>query len=335
MKDKRGEGMKHYIDLHLHLDGSLPLNCIHRLAELGSVALPAKDFPELTPYLVADPNCKDLTEFLDKFQLPIALLQREECLELAVYELLRMISAQGVIYAEIRFAPSSHCREGLTQRQVVAAVVRGLERGLKAFPIQAQLIACCMRGVDLEINMETARVTKEFLGKGVCCMDLAGAEALFPTKDYAELFAYARSLDIPFIIHAGEAAGPESVWTALEFGAKRIGHGIHSVKDPNLVEYLREHKIPLEVCVTSNVQIKEIENVENHPVSALIAAGVPVTLNTDNMTISGTTVAGEFALVQNAFGLTDDQCRQLLLNAADAAFLSDPAKADLRSKLME
>lgn len=327
--------MKHYIDLHLHLDGSLPLNCILQLAELGGVTLPAKDFPELTSYLVADPDCKDLAEFLNKFQLPIALLQREACLELAVYELLRTISAQGVIYAEIRFAPGSHCRDGLTQHQVMAAAVQGLERGMRDFPIQAQLIVCCMRGEKLEVNRETARVTKDFLGKGVCCMDLAGAESLFPTKDYAELFAYARSLDIPFIIHAGEAAGPDSVWAALEFGAQRIGHGIYSVKDPKLLTYLREHRVPLEVCVTSNVQIKEIVSVKLHPVGELINTGVPVTLNTDNMTISGTTVAGEFALVQQTFGLTDAQCRQLLLNAVNAAFLSKEDKEKLREKIME
>lgn len=327
--------MKHFIDLHLHLDGSLPLPCIFQLAELGGVTLPAKTLPELTPYLVADPDCRDLTEFLGKFQLPIALLQREACLELAVYELLRTVSSQNVVYAEIRFAPGSHCREGLTQHRVMAAAVRGLERGMKAFPIQAQLIACSMRGADPEVNKETARVTREFLGKGVCCMDLAGAEALFPTRDYEELFSYARSLDIPFIIHAGEAAGPESIWTALEFGARRIGHGIYSVKDPVLVEYLRTHRIPLEVCVTSNIQIKEIERAELHPVGALIAAGVPVTLNTDNMTISGTTVAGEFALVQKNFGLTDTQCDALSLNAVEAAFLCEEEKARLRARLAE
>ena len=327
--------MKYFIDLHLHLDGSLPLSCIFELAKLSGVDLPAKTLPELTPYLVADPNCRDLAEFLEKFQLPIALLQEEASLELAVYELLRTISGQGVIYAEVRFAPGSHCKNGLTQHQVMSAAIRGLKRGVEDFPIQAQLIACAMRGAPPEVNRETARVTKEFLGNGVCCMDLAGAESLFQTKDYKELFAYARSLDIPFIIHAGEAAGPDSVWTALEFGAKRIGHGIYSVKDPALVEHLCAHRIPLEVCVTSNVQIKEIECAALHPVGELIQSGVAVTLNTDNMTISGTTVAGEFALVQKNFGLTDAQCDELYLNAVEAAFLSEEDKAKLRARLAE
>lgn len=326
--------MRHYIDLHLHLDGSLPLNSILRLAELGGVKLPADDFPELMQYLVADPNCKDLAEFLNKFDLPIALLQTEECLELGVYELLRTISGQNVIYAEIRFAPGSHCQKGLTQQQVMEAAVRGLKRGIRDFPIQAQLIACCMRGADPESNLETVRVTKHFLNDGVCCMDLAGAESLFPTRDYADLFAYARSLDVPFIIHAGEADGPDSVRTALTFGAKRIGHGIFSVQDPSLVEYLRENHIPLEVCVISNVQIKAVPSVKEHPVWKLIQAGVPVTLNTDNMTISNTTIAEEFAIVQKTFGLTDAVCDQLLINSVDAAFLSQAEKQALRSQII-
>ena len=325
--------MKHYIDLHLHLDGSLPLDSIFRLAELSGVTLPADTMEGLHPYLVADPDCKDLADYLNKFDLPIALLQTEGALELAVYELLRTISGQGVIYAEIRYAPGVHCQRGLTQTQVMEAAVRGLRRGTEDFPIQAQLIACCMRGADSEVNRETARVTKAFLGRGVCCMDLAGAESLFPTRDYAELFAHARSLGVPFIIHAGEAAGPESVWAALEFGARRIGHGVHSVKDPKLLERLRRHRIPLEVCVTSNVQIKEFPTVSDHPVKTLIEAGIPVTLNTDNMTIAGTTVAGEFALVQRTFGLTDAQMARLTENALEAAFLSPEEKAALRAAL--
>lgn len=325
--------MKHYIDLHLHLDGSLPLDSIFRLAELSGVTLPADTMEGLHSYLVADPDCKDLADYLNKFDLPIALLQTEGALELAVYELLRTISGQGVIYAEIRYAPGVHCQRGLTQTQVMEAAVRGLRRGTEDFPIQAQLIACCMRGADSEVNRETARVTKAFLGRGVCCMDLAGAESLFPTRDYAELFAYARSLGVPFIIHAGEAAGPESVWTALEFGARRIGHGVHSVKDPKLLEHLRTHRIPLEVCVTSNVQIKEFPTVSDHPVKTLIEAGIPVTLNTDNMTIAGTTVAGEFALVQRTFGLTDAQMARLTENALEAAFLPPEEKVALRAAL--
>lgn len=327
--------MKHWIDLHLHLDGSLPLNAILPMAELGGVELPASTMEELIPYLVADPDCKDLSDYLNKFDLPIALLQTEESLELAVYELLRTISAQGVIYAEVRYAPGVHCQRGLTQVEVMEAALRGLRRGIADFPIHAQLIACCMRGADSEVNRETARVTKQFLGHGVCCMDLAGAESIFPTKDYADLFAYARSLDIPFIIHAGEAAGPESIWTALQFGAKRIGHGVYAVQDPDLMDYLRENRIPLEVCVTSNVQIKEFPSVEDHPVVQLMDAGIPVTLNTDNMTIAGTTVAGEFALVQSAFHLSDTQMEQFVLNAVDAAFLTPEEKLALRTRVLK
>lgn len=311
-----------YVDLHLHLDGSLPPETVLKLAKMSAYPLPADTVEGLLPFLTVDPDCHDLNEYLEKFQLPIALLQTEESLRTAVYDVLEMISGQGVVYAEIRFAPEVHCAGGLTQDQVIAAAVAGLEQGMQAFPIRAQLICCCMRGPEYhDRNLETVRTAAHWLGRGVCSVDLAGAEALFPTQDHADIFAEARRLEVPSTIHAGEAAGPESVWDALELGARRIGHGVAAAQDPALLERIRRDQIPLEVCVTSNIQTRAFPELAQHPIRTLLEQGIPVTLNTDNMTVSGTTLPREFALVTQAFSLTPAQIRQLQRNAVDAAFL--------------
>ena len=319
------------IDLHNHLDGSLPPKTILTLSEMSGVTLPANTEGEITRYLTVSPDCTSLNEYLDKFDIPVSVMQTEACLEKSVYDLLADLSQRNVCYAEIRFAPGQHLQWGLTQTQVVEAAVRGLERGITDHPIKAQLILCCMRGADEETNRETIRVTKEFLGKGVCCADLAGAEAIFPTADHKSLFAYAAELKVPYIIHAGEAAGPDSMWAAIEMGAARIGHGIAAIHDEKLMEHLKQTGIPLEVCVTSNVQTKGVPSAQAHPLLKLLEYGINVTINTDNMTVSGTDMDKEFALAETALGMTPRQAKQITENSIEAAFLSAEEKQVLRN----
>lgn len=318
------------IDLHNHLDGSLPAKTILELAAMSDVKLPAETIDEITKYLTVSPDCTSLNEYLEKFAIPVSVLQTEACLEKAVYDLMEALHKQDVCYAEIRFAPGQHLQRGLTQRQVVAAAVQGLKMAESALPIRAQLILCCMRGAAYEVNRETIDTAKEFLGQGVCCADLAGAEAIFPTADYNELFAYAAEQNVPYVIHAGEADGPSSMWAAISMGAKRIGHGIAAVQDPKLMEYLREHKIPLEVCATSNVQTKGVSSAGEHPIMKMLDYGIHVTVNTDNMTVSGTNMHREFQLIRSVLGMTEEQERKLTLNAIEAAFLSNDEKAALK-----
>lgn len=318
------------IDLHNHLDGSLPAKTILELAEMSGVTLPETTVEGITKYLTVSPDCTSLNEYLEKFAIPIAVLQTKECLEKAVYDVLEMLNEQNVCYAEIRFAPGQHLQRGLTQREVVKSAVKGLKKAESAFTIKAQLILCCMRGAADEINRNTIEITKEFLGKGVCCADLAGAEAIFPTKDYVELFAYASELGVPFIIHAGEADGPESMWAAISMGAKRIGHGIAAVNDKKLMEHLLETRVPLEVCVTSNVQTKGVASYESHPILKMLEFGLCVTVNTDNMTVSGTNLEHEFDLIQSVLGLNEKQAHRLTENSIDACFLSAREKETLK-----
>lgn len=324
------------IDLHLHLDGSLTPENILFLAEIAQVSLPCTDAASLRPLLQVDADCRNLGEYLEKFDLPLQVLQTAQTISLSVYYLVKRLAADSLVYGEIRFAPQLHQVRGLSQQQVVAAAVDGLKRGITDFGIPVQLILCCMRGEDnRQANMETVCVAKEFLGRGVCALDLAGNEAAFPTVNFADIFHLAKELDIPFIIHAGEAAGAESVCQAIFLGAQRIGHGIRATKDPALLAKLRETRIPLEMCFTSNLQTRATDSPESYPLCAFLEQGLAVTVNTDNMTVSGTDLRREYRLLQETFALSVDVLQVIACNAADAAFLPAEEKKQLKNQISE
>ncbi len=311
------------IDLHLHLDGSLFPRTVLELAREQGIKLPTDEPDELKLFLAAPRDCKSLNEYLEKFDLPLSVLQTREAVRKATYTLLSSLREQGMLYAEVRFAPQLHLKKGLKQEEVVKAAVMGLQEATAGSFFKANLILCCMRGAENQAeNLETVKTAAMFLGRGVAAVDLAGAEGLFPTEDFEEVFTYARELGVPFTIHAGEADGPESIEAALRFGASRIGHGVRAREDAKLLEFLKEKQIPLELCPTSNVQTKAVNSLAEHPILDYLRAGLKVTVNTDNMTVSDTTIEREYLALQQELGMTHDEYRQLLLNAADAAFLS-------------
>lgn len=319
------------IDLHVHFDGSLLPRTIIDLAREQNIFLPTEEPDELKLLLTAPENLRNLNEYLEKFDLPLLVLQTREAIRRGMYTLVCSLREQGMLYAEIRFAPQLHCRKGMTQEEVVKAAVQGMQGALVGSFFKAKLILCCMRGEDnMEANRKTVYTAATFLGRGVAAVDLAGAEALYPTADYEELFSYARALGVPFTIHAGEAAGAESIEVALNFGASRIGHGVRAKEDPRLMEYLSERQIPLELCPTSNVQTRAVRRIEEHPILMYLRLGLRVTVNTDNMTVSDTTIQQEYRLLEEKLGMTLGEQRQLLLNAADAAFLTGEEKRQLK-----
>ncbi len=322
------------IDLHLHFDGSLLPRTVLELAREQGIRLPAEEPDELKLFLTAPEDCKSLNEYLEKFDLPLLVLQTKEAVRKGMYTLVSSLKEQGMLYAEIRFAPQLHTRKGLSQEQVVKAAVLGMQEAMAGSFFKAKLILCCMRGADnREENLQTVRTAAAFLGRGVAAVDLAGAEALYPTADYEEVFALARELSLPFTIHAGEADGAESVEAAIRMGASRIGHGVRAGEDARLLEELRERRIPLEMCPSSNVQTKAVPSLLEHPILEFLRKGLIVTVNTDNMTVSDTTVEREFGLLREKLGMTREEHRQLLLNAADAAFLTEEERWRLRDVL--
>ena len=322
------------IDLHLHFDGSLLPRTVLELAREQGIRLPAEEPDELKLFLTAPEDCKSLNEYLEKFDLPLLVLQTKEAIRKGMYTLVSSLKEQGMLYAEIRFAPQLHTRKGLSQEQVVKAAVLGMQEAMAGSFFKAKLILCCMRGADnREENLQTVRTAAAFLGRGVAAADLAGAEALYPTADYEEVFALARELSLPFTIHAGEADGAESVEAAIRMGASRIGHGVRAGEDARLLEELRERRIPLEMCPRSNVQTKAVPSLLEHPILEFLRKGLIVTVNTDNMTVSDTTVEREFGLLREKLGMTQEEHRQLLLNATDAAFLTEEERWRLRDVL--
>lgn len=315
--------MGHVTELHLHLDGSLRPETVWELAKEQGIRLPAESAEEVKYKMEVPEDCRTLEEYLERFDLPLLVLQRADAIERVTYELVEDLAKEGVDYAEIRFAPQLSVNGGLTQDEVVEAAIRGAERGMKVYPeIRVGLILCCMRGADNEaLNMQTVETAKKYLGPVVCAVDIAGAEGLFPTENFAPVFAKVREYGIPMTIHAGEAAGPDSMKTALSFGTKRIGHGVAAINDPELIRRLIDENVTLEVCVTSNYHTKVVPAIEMHPIHKLLDEGVHVTVNSDNRTCSRTTLQKEKEVLKEQLGFSDEEIEKMQEYAWEARFL--------------
>lgn len=324
------------IDLHLHFDGSLPVKTVWNQAKKQNIKLGVQDIEALKEKLTVSQDCQNLDEYLEKFELPLRVMQTMEGIIECMEDLIKELEEEGILYAEIRFAPQLHCQRGLTQEQVVKGAIAGLNNGCSNRNFKGQLILCCMRGdCNQGANLETVKLAKEYLNNGVCGCDLAGAEGLFKTKEFEPLFQEAKALGVPFTIHAGEADGPESIKAAIEFGAKRLGHGVRCVEDPSLVAQLIEEKITLECCPISNVHTKAVSSMEEHPLLPLLRQGMCVTINTDNRTVSHTTIEREIRELKKACPMTQDELFLLYNHAIDGAFLEEAEKRKLRDKIFQ
>ncbi len=269
-------------------------------------------------------DCQSLNEYLKCFDLPLLVLQEPEALERVTFELIEDLAFEGVTYAEIRFAPQLSIKDGMTIEEAVKAAIQGLKKGLACYKtIQAGLILCYMRGAENQtLNEETLMAAKKYYGKEVLAVDLAGAEALFPTGNYKELFRETKKAGIPFTIHAGEADGADSVRKAIEFGAKRIGHGIRAIEDQSLVQQIIKEKIVLEVCPISNFHTKLATEISRYPIRELYEQGVRITINTDNRTVSNTSLDREYTFIKEYYNFTGQEIAQLNEYAKEAAFLT-------------
>ncbi len=325
------------VDLHLHLDGSLSLETVKELMCMQGIENEHTD-KELLKRLQVSHECKDLNEYLEKFEYPLTLLQTGEALSFAVYKLIEELKSEGIIYAEIRFAPQLHTRKGLSQQEIVETACEGLDESRKYWKSYSchNLILCCMRSDDnKDANMETVRLAALYAeeGSGVVAADLAGAEGLYATDTFADVFRDAVQRGVPFTIHAGEAAGAESVECALNFQAVRIGHGVRSTENPLIMQELADRETALELCPTSNLNTKIYETIENYPIQQLMNKGIRVTVNTDNMMVSDTTEARELALVADIFNMEKKDVKQLIMNGVEAAFATEVIKNRLRARV--
>lgn len=320
-----------FVELHLHLDGAITVPIARKLAVMQNIKLAENQYitdDELEKKLSVSKDCHSLDDFLKCFELPLSLMQTREGIREAVYLVQENLLSQNIVYAELRFAPLLHCDKGLDQEEVILAALDGL----KLSKLRCNFILCCMRGSDNAANMETVELAKKYFvnNGGVTALDLAGAEAIFPTEDYEEIFTKAKEYNIPFTIHAGEAAGAESVKKAIDFGAKRIGHGVRSFENKELLQEILEEGIVLEMCPTSNRQTKAIMDMAQYPIKKYMNMGIKVTINTDDMAICRTTLSEEFDYIENKFGLSENEKRGLVMNAISAAFTDKETKREIK-----
>lgn len=311
------------VELHCHLDGSLSPSYIR--SQLGE---------DITlSQLQVSEECRNLAEYLEKFDLPLLCMQTEEGLRRAGYDFIQSCAAENVQYVEVRFAPMLSLQKGLSPEHVIQAVLEGLEQGKQKFAVDYQVIVCAMRHHSQEENLRMLKAARLFLREGVCAADLAGNEAAYPMTEFLELFAQVKKMEMPFTIHAGECGNAKNIRDAIEAGAKRIGHGIAMRGNDEIQKLCRERHIGIEMCPRSNLQTKAVEELSRYPLREFLDHGLRVTINTDNRTVSNSTLTKEFAFIQESFGITDEEVIKMTRNAVEVSFAEDEIKERLHRKI--
>lgn len=319
------------IELHCHLDGSVRPDTLKELSVMEGL-IQDEDLIHFEALIKVPEDCTSLVEYLKCFKLPIGVMQNQTSLERIARELVEDVAATGVKYIEVRFAPHLHMEKGLSFEAVVESVLKGLQAGEAATGTMARLILCCMRHLPLETSLEVVKLGHPYLGKGVVAVDLAGDEHNFPPELHEEAFHLAKALGYKITVHAGETGIGKNVTTAIRsLHADRIGHGLFIKDDPDAKAIVESHRIPLEMCPTSNVQTRGVANYETHPIVSFLREGLPITLNTDNMTVSGITLNTEGEMLENRLQAVESDFWLLYENAIEASFASETEKAVLRS----
>src|SRR5579859_5396416 len=326
--------------LHEHLDGVLRPQTVIELAKHARYSeLPTSDPEALAAWFHEGANQGSLAKYLEGFKHTIAVTQTEEALERVAFEQAEDLSQDGVVYYETRFAPLFHTKKGLSHQQVVAAVLKGMARGRQDFGVQSGLIICAMR--NMNVSLEMAELAVDFRERGVVGFDLAGEEGGYPPKKHVDAFHYIQRKNFNITIHAGEGYGKESIWQAIQYcGAHRIGHGTRLIEDiaiangkvvklGDLAQYVLDKRIPLEICLISNVHTGATPSLAEHPFRILYREKFRVTLNTDNRLMSNTTMTKEFQSAVGTFGLTLDDFEKITINAMKSAFISYPDRCRL------
>ncbi len=326
------------LDLHLHLDGSMLPESAWEMAKERGVKMPADNLEDFKKFIIVTADCRDVNEYLEKFELPLQIMQDKEAIIRTARELVIMLASQGLVYAEIRFAPQLHMRKGLTQDDAIEAVLEGVKQGMEEAKTIDIGVICCAMSVGLETvnkeeNLETIRATKRYLGKGVVAADLAGAEGIVPLSNFGYVFDLARELNVPFTCHAGDSDGPQTAWDALAFGTKRIGHGHRVYDDKELIKKCIEDNITLEICPTSNIQCQSQPSYAEHPAKKLLDMGVRVTINTDNMVLSDINLDKEYDHCLNDMGFEYNDLIKMNINSVEAAFMPEEKKQPIIDKL--
>jgi adenosine deaminase len=319
------------IELHCHLDGSLRAETIIDIAKREGISLPTLDRDEIQQELIAPLDCESLDEYLKRFALPNLVMQSQENLKRITFELFEDAAKENVKYMEVRFAPLLHTAQGLSVEEIIQSVIDGMREAEKQFDIHGNIILSCMRTMSAESAFEVVEKGKQFLGKGVVAIDLCASEEEGFCGDFVEPIALARDYGYRVTIHAGETGVGKNVLEAVELlGAERIGHGVFIKDCAEAYDVVKEKQVVLEMCPTSNVQTKAVNQYSDHPIHDFHKDGIKVTVNTDNRTVSDTTMAKECTIVFDEFNMNEEDYKKIYLDSVEACFADEGTKAKLR-----
>lgn len=319
------------IELHCHLDGSVRPETIIDIAVNENISIPTYAIEEIKSMLIAPEECKSLDEYLERFVIPLSVMQSKESLRRIAYELLEDSAKENVKYIEVRFAPLLHIEKGLSIEEVIESVLNGIKEAEEKFDIKGNLILCCLRNMPGDTAFDVVEKGKKFLGKGVVAVDLASSEDAGFCKRFIEPISLARKYGYRVTIHAGETGIGKNVLEAVELlGAERIGHGVYIKNCAEAYKVIKDKGIALEMCPKSNVQTKAVNTLGEHPIYDFYREGIKVTINTDNRTVSDTTMSNECRIVSTEFNITYEDYKQIYYNSVDASFTDEETKGKLR-----
>lgn len=318
-------------ELHLHLEGAIPLETLYALIQKRGGDPTIETLEDLERKLVYT----DFAHFIELWMWKNTFIREERDFEDITYQVLRQLSAQNVKYLEAFYSPGDYQPQGLTVEGITEHLIKGKERAYHDFGIGCELIVDLIRGDGIDVAMQRLDEVEPYLGKGVIGVGLGGSEHKYPADPYAPVYKEARRRGFRLTAHAGEAAGPSSIWAAIrKLGCERIGHGARAYEDPDLVAYLKEQQIPLELCVVSNVRTRVFESVESHPIRQYYDQGLMVTVNSDDPVMFNTTLTQEYMMLAQRLNFTVEDLRQLTLNGVDASFLSQREKEVMKDQFV-
>ncbi len=311
------------LDLHCHLDGSFSTDFVKQATGDN------RTNQQLSQILSAPDDCSSLTEYLNCFDLPIQAIQTKDNITNGVLDVLSTAAADGVKYIELRFAPNCSLNEGLSLPDVYEAAIAGTKLGFEKYGIYSNIILCAMRHHTPDTNLRILDTMKDYMGHGICALDLAGDESMYPNENFVDLFKRAKAMDIPFTIHSGECGRTQNVRLAVELGASRIGHGIALIHDTSLMDEIRQKRIGLELCPVSNFQTKAWTDYSTYPLRTFMDSGLLATINTDNRTVSQTSIAKEMALSVSKLSIIEEDFITMNKNSIEISFADDNIKHKL------
>lgn len=319
-------------ELHVHLDGSLRPETMLDLARQANIVLPAHEPEALRQWMLVS-DARHLADYLSRFEYTIALLQTPDAIERVAYEMVADAADDGVRYLEVRYCPRLSTRNGLSMDEAVAAEWRGLQRGERDFGVVARIINCALRQDGPELSLAVAEHSVRMRDHGVVGFDIAGPEAGHPPEVHARAFDLAARGGLGITVHAGEGAGWPSIFEAIHScRAARIGHGTRLFENPELLRYVRDRRICIEINITSNVQTRVVRSASEHPVRSYYHDGLVVTLCTDSWLMSGVKLSDEYLLAHDALGFSRSDMESMALAAFEHAFLPWPERRALLAR---